>query len=50
MPNGNIETIRFAAAVIAAGASSQEIAEKAEIGLGKGVLSVSLPVERRYST
>ncbi|KAF7417903.1 hypothetical protein HZH68_000556 [Vespula germanica] len=47
MPNGNIETIRFAAAVIAAGASSQEIAEKAEIGLGKGVLSVSLPVERR---
>ncbi|XP_035727155.1 FAD-dependent oxidoreductase domain-containing protein 1-like [Vespa mandarinia] len=47
MPNGNIETIRFAAVVIAAGASSQQIAEKAEIGIGKGILSVPLPVERR---
>lgn len=50
MPNGEIENIRFAAVVIAAGASSQEIAEKAEIGLGKGILSVPLPVERRYNT
>lgn len=48
MPNGKIQNIRFAAVVIAAGASSQEIAEKAEIGLGKGILSVPLPVERRY--
>ncbi|XP_015175580.1 PREDICTED: FAD-dependent oxidoreductase domain-containing protein 1 isoform X1 [Polistes dominula] len=47
LPNGIVESIKFAAVVIAAGASSQEIAEKAEIGLGEGILSVPLPVERR---
>ncbi|KAI4492264.1 hypothetical protein M0802_009954 [Mischocyttarus mexicanus] len=47
LPNGSIESIKFAAVVIAAGASSQEIAKKAGIGLGEGILSVPLPVERR---
>ncbi|KAK2577489.1 hypothetical protein KPH14_003586 [Odynerus spinipes] len=47
LPNGNTESISFAAAVIAAGAHSQEIAKKAGIGVGQGIFAVPLPVEPR---
>lgn len=47
LPNGNLESISFAAVVIAAGAHSQEIAKMAGIGVGEGSLAVPLPVEPR---
>ena len=47
MPNGELRTIKFAIAVIAAGAQSGNIAQLARIGNGKGILSIPLPVEPR---
>ncbi|CAH1962340.1 unnamed protein product [Acanthoscelides obtectus] len=47
MPNGERRTIQFAYCIIAAGCKSKEIAEKARIGTGSGMLSLSLPVEKR---
>ncbi|XP_011689454.1 PREDICTED: FAD-dependent oxidoreductase domain-containing protein 1-like isoform X2 [Wasmannia auropunctata] len=45
--DGEIKTIEFAIAIIAAGAFSGEIAELADIGIGERLLSVALPVEPR---
>lgn len=47
LPNGEIRTIKFATAIIAAGAQSGAIARLARIGTGSGMLSVPLPVEPR---
>nr|CAI5844238.1 unnamed protein product [Callosobruchus analis] len=47
MPDGEHRTIDFACCVIAAGCKSREIAEKARIGTGRGMLSIPLPVEKR---
>ncbi|XP_063702521.1 FAD-dependent oxidoreductase domain-containing protein 1-like [Culicoides brevitarsis] len=47
MPNGEIRTIKFAICVLAAGAQSGKIAKMANIGTGRGVLNVPLPVEPR---
>lgn len=47
LPNGEMKTIKFATAIIAAGAQSGEVAKLARIGRGKGMLSVPLPVEPR---
>ncbi|XP_015604103.1 FAD-dependent oxidoreductase domain-containing protein 1 [Cephus cinctus] len=47
LPNGTMNTISFSIAIIAAGAFSNNIARKANIGTGKGLLSVPLPVEPR---
>lgn len=44
---GELRTIKFAIAVIAAGAQSGEVARMARIGTGKGLLSIPLPVEPR---
>lgn len=40
--------ISFAKAILTAGADSGELARKAKIGTGTGILQVPLPVERRY--
>lgn len=45
--SGEIKSIKFAIAVIAAGAFSNDIAKMAKIGCGPGMLSVPLPVEPR---
>ncbi|XP_018567929.1 FAD-dependent oxidoreductase domain-containing protein 1 [Anoplophora glabripennis] len=47
MPNGEQRTIEFAACVIAAGCDSGEIAQLAKVGVGSGMLSIPLPVEKR---
>lgn len=47
LANGEVKTIKFATAIIAAGAYSGEVAKLARIGRGKGMLSVPLPVEPR---
>lgn len=47
LPGGEIRTIKFAQAIIAAGARSGEVARLARIGTGSGMLSVPLPVEPR---
>lgn len=47
MPNGETRSIKFSICVLAAGAFSGEVARMANIGLGKGMLSVPLPVEPR---
>lgn len=46
-PTGDRHGIKFAAAVIAAGAFSGELAKKADIGVGEKLLRVPLPVEPR---
>lgn len=46
-PDGNRHAIKFAAAVISAGAFSGELAKKAGIGVGSGIRGVPLPVEPR---
>ncbi|XP_025152533.1 FAD-dependent oxidoreductase domain-containing protein 1-like isoform X2 [Harpegnathos saltator] len=48
--DGDIREIEFSVCVIAAGAFSGEIAELANIGTGKGIMSVPLPVvpKKRY--
>ncbi|XP_071567708.1 FAD-dependent oxidoreductase domain-containing protein 1 [Temnothorax nylanderi] len=48
--DGEIRTIEFARAIIAAGAFSGNVAELADIGTGEGLLSVPLPVvpRKRY--
>lgn len=46
-PNGNHYPIKFAICVIAAGAQSGHVARLANIGKGKGLLSIPLPVEPR---
>ncbi|XP_044727482.1 FAD-dependent oxidoreductase domain-containing protein 1-like isoform X2 [Chrysoperla carnea] len=47
LPNGELKPIKFALCVIAAGAHSGKIAQKARIGVGKGLLSIPLPIEPR---
>lgn len=47
LANGELRTIKFATAIIAAGAHSGEVARLARIGTGSGMLSVPLPVEPR---
>lgn len=47
LPNGDHKAIKFAYAIIAAGADSGDVAKLAKIGTGSGMLSVPLPVERR---
>lgn len=47
LPNGDIRTIKFGAAIIAAGCRSGEVAKLANIGKGAGMLSIPLPVEPR---
>lgn len=47
LPGGELRTIKFAQAIIAAGAQSGAVAELARIGRGPGMLSVPLPVEPR---
>ncbi|KAL1497155.1 hypothetical protein ABEB36_008161 [Hypothenemus hampei] len=47
MPDGEIKTINFAICIIAAGPQSGQIAQKLDIGVGEGLLSVPLPVEPR---
>ncbi|KYQ52523.1 FAD-dependent oxidoreductase domain-containing protein 1 [Trachymyrmex zeteki] len=48
--DGEIKTIKFSIAIIAAGAFSSDIAELADIGTGEKLLSVPLPVvpRKRY--
>ncbi|KAG8230939.1 hypothetical protein J437_LFUL002972 [Ladona fulva] len=46
-PEGEIKAIKFAIGVIAAGSQSGEVAKMARIGVGKGLLSIPLPVEPR---
>ncbi|XP_018055633.1 PREDICTED: FAD-dependent oxidoreductase domain-containing protein 1-like isoform X1 [Atta colombica] len=48
--DGEIKTIKFAIAIIAAGAFSGDVAELADIGTGENLLSVPLPVvpRKRY--
>lgn len=45
--DGEIKTIKFSIAIIAAGAFSSDIAELADIGTGEKLLSVPLPVVPR---
>lgn len=45
--SGEIRHIKFAIAVIASGAFSNDVARMAKIGCGPGILSVPLPVEPR---
>uniref|UniRef100_A0A182QTS3 FAD dependent oxidoreductase domain-containing protein n=1 Tax=Anopheles farauti TaxID=69004 RepID=A0A182QTS3_9DIPT len=47
MKDGEMREIKFAIAVIAAGAQSGAIAKMARIGTGNGMLSIPLPVEPR---
>lgn len=47
LPNGEEKTITFAICVLATGSETNEIAKLANIGLGKGILSVPVPVEKR---
>uniref|UniRef100_A0A182X2Y4 FAD dependent oxidoreductase domain-containing protein n=1 Tax=Anopheles quadriannulatus TaxID=34691 RepID=A0A182X2Y4_ANOQN len=47
MKDGEMREIKFAIAIIAAGAQSGAIAKMARIGTGKGMLSIPLPVEPR---
>lgn len=46
-PEGEIRTIKFAIAIIAAGPESGKVARMARIGDGPGILQVPLPIERR---
>ncbi|XP_076161419.1 FAD-dependent oxidoreductase domain-containing protein 1 [Ptiloglossa arizonensis] len=46
-PEGETRTIKFSIAIVAAGASSGEIAKMAKIGTENGIRSLSLPVEPR---
>lgn len=48
MSDGSDTELSFKSCVIAAGACSGEIAKKAKIGTGSGILSVPLPVVPRY--
>jgi len=45
--DGKIRPITFSICIIAAGAQSGKVAEMADIGIGKGLLSIALPVEPR---
>lgn len=46
-PDGELKTIDFAYAIIAAGPYSGQVAKLANIGTGTGILSIPLPVEKR---
>ncbi|XP_046398914.1 FAD-dependent oxidoreductase domain-containing protein 1-like [Ischnura elegans] len=46
-PDEEIHAIKFAIAIIAAGAQSGKVAEMTRVGSGKGLLSIPLPVEPR---
>lgn len=47
MKDGEVKQVKFAIAIIAAGAQSGNVAKMARIGSGKGMLSVPLPIEAR---
>lgn len=47
MPDGNQKTIEFALCVLAAGSESGQVAQLAKVGVGPGMLSIPLPVEKR---
>ncbi|KAK9870386.1 hypothetical protein WA026_007951 [Henosepilachna vigintioctopunctata] len=47
MPNGEEKSIEFAICVLAAGNETNVIAKKANIGTGKGLLSIPIPLELR---
>ncbi|CAH1117776.1 unnamed protein product [Phaedon cochleariae] len=48
LPNEDeCRTLEFSICIIAAGCESREIAQQAKIGVGEGMLSVPLPIERR---
>lgn len=48
MPNGEHRTIEFSVCVLAAGCESGEVARLADIGVGPDLLTIPLPVEKRY--
>lgn len=48
MENGEVRPIKFAHAIIAAGAHSGNVAKLAKIGVTDGMRSIPLPVEPRY--
>lgn len=50
LSSGEVKRITFATCVIAAGAWSGQLARLLQIGTGKGILSVPLPVEPRLET
>ncbi|XP_016978966.1 FAD-dependent oxidoreductase domain-containing protein 1 [Drosophila rhopaloa] len=47
LPDGTRRTCKFALCVIAAGASSGQVARLAKIGVGPGMLQVPLPIDAR---
>lgn len=47
LPDGTRRTCKFALCVISAGASSEQIARLARIGVGPGILRVPLPINAR---
>lgn len=47
LPNGEETSIKFGLCVIAAGASSGNVAKMAKIGEGRGLLTIPLPIEPR---
>lgn len=48
MPNGEQRTIEFGVCVLAAGCESGEVGRLANIGVGPDLLTIPLPVEKRY--
>lgn len=47
-PDNEEHKIKFAACILAAGVDSQKISKLANIGTGSGMLSVPMPLEKRY--
>jgi len=47
LPSGEINSMKFAYCIIAAGGDSGHVANLAKIGSGSGMLSIPLPVEKR---
>ncbi|CAG9099655.1 hypothetical protein JYU34_002666 [Plutella xylostella] len=46
-PEGKEMDIKFASCILAAGAESANIAKMADVGIGKGLLSIPLPIKSR---
>lgn len=47
-PDNVLHELKFAACILAAGAESTKISEFLGIGLGTGMLSFKLPIQKRY--